>query len=173
MFVPRGANTTPLREDANWANSSFMKTILRVLGAAVQDSESCPVLSHVKTILRLLPVSLALCLCGCGPGYTFTPWNGPQSNWTTGPGGYVRTVDNIPMFSPGQYPPRPYYIVGAVTTDSEDNLAKAVRQHNADAALISGEAVRRTGSVAWAAPGVYGVTPLTSKTITANIIKYR
>jgi hypothetical protein len=120
-----------------------------------------------------LPVSLALCLCGCGPGYTFSPWTGPQSNWTTGPGGYVRMVDNVAFFGPGQYPSRPYIILGAVSTDNEDNLAKAAREQHADAALISGEAVRRTGSVAWAAPGVYGVTPLTSKTITANLIKYR
>jgi len=127
----------------------------------------------VKTIVCLLPVSLALLLCGCGPGYTFSPWTGPQSNWTTGPAGYVRMVDKIPVFSPGQFPPQPYILLGAVTTDSEDNLAKAARQQHADAVLLSGESVRRTGSVAWAAPGVAGVTPLTSTTITAQLIKYR
>jgi hypothetical protein len=150
-----------------------MKTILSWLAGTVQDSKGLPVLGHMKTILRLLPVSLALFLCGCGPGYTFTPWSGPQSNWSTGPAGYVRTVENVPFFSPQQYPPRPYYVLGAVTTDDEKNVAKAVRDQHADAAIISAEVVRRTGSVAWAAPGVYGVTPLTSKTITANIIKYR
>lgn len=130
-------------------------------------------MGHVKTILRLLPVSLALCLCGCGAGYTFSPWTGPQGNWTTGPGGYVKLVDNVPLFAPGQYPPKPYIILGAVSTDSEGNLAKAVRQQHADAALISGETSYRTGSVAWAAPGVYGVTPLRHTEITANLIKYR
>jgi len=132
-----------------------------------------PVLGDVKTILYLLPVSLALCLCGCSPGYTFNPWTGPQSNWTTGPGGYVKIVDNVPFFTPGQFPPKPYLLVGAVNTDSEDNLAKAVREQHADAAMITSETSVRTGSIAWAAPGVYGVTPIRHTTITASLIKYR
>jgi hypothetical protein len=127
----------------------------------------------MKTILRLLPVSLAVCLCGCGAGYTFTPWTGPQDNWTTGPGGYVRTVDNVPIFAPLQYPPKPYFVLGAVITDKESKVAKAVRQQHGDAAILSSESVRRTGTVAWAVPGVYGVTPVTKTTITANIIKYK
>ena len=131
------------------------------------------VLGNVKTILYLLPVSLALCFCGCGPGYNFSPYVGQQQNWTTGPGGYVRMVDGVPFFAPGQYPPQPYYVLGAVSTDSEDNLAKAAHKQHADAVLISGEASYRTGSVAWAAPGVAGVTPLTSTKITANLIKYK
>ena len=64
-------------------------------------------------------------------------------------------------------------LVGAVSTDSEDNLAKAVREQHADAAMISGESSVRTGSIAWAAPGVYGVTPLRKTVITANLIKYK
>lgn len=127
----------------------------------------------MKTILRLLPLSLALCLCGCGPGYNFSPYIGQQQNWTTGSGGYVRMVDHVPLFSPGQFPPQPYFVLGAVSTDSEENLAKAAHQQHADAILLSSEMVRRTGSVAWVAPGVTGVTPLTSKVITANLIKYR
>jgi hypothetical protein len=150
-----------------------MKTMTRSLAGSVQDSRCRPVLGYMKTILCLLPVSLALCLCGCGPGYTFSPWTGPQQNWSTGPGGFVRTVDGVPVLAAGQYPSRPYNIIGAVTTDSEDNLAKAAREQHADAFLLSQELVRRTGSVAWAAPGVYGVTPLTKTTITANLIKYR
>jgi hypothetical protein len=150
-----------------------MKMNPRWLADWMQDGKGLPVLGNVKTILRLLPVSLALCLCGCGPGYTFSPWTGPQGNWTTGPGGYVKIVDNVSLFTPGQFPPKPYYLVGAVSTDSEHNLAKAVRDHQADAAMISGESSYRTGSVAWAAPGVYGVTPLTHTVITANLIKYR
>src|SRR5580698_6329547 len=137
-----------------------MKTNLRWLINSLQDWKGSPVLGGMKTILRLLPVSLALCLCACGAGYTFSPWTGPQSNWTTGPGGYVKIVDNVPLFTPGQFPPKPYVLVGAVSTDSEDNLAKAVREQRADAAMISSEASVRTGSVAWAAPGVYGVTPI-------------
>jgi hypothetical protein len=153
---------------------SNMKTILRFMAGSAQDGSGRAVLGGVKTILRLLPLSVAaLFLCGCGPGYTFTPWMGQQQNWATGPGGYVRMVNNVPIFSPGQMPPKPYYIVGSVSTDNEGNLAKAVREQHADAALLSSERTYRTGSVAWAAPGVYGVTPLTSTKITANLIKYK
>jgi hypothetical protein len=150
-----------------------MKTNVHWLADSVQDWKGLPVLGNMKTILRLLPVSLALCLCGCGAGYTFSPWTGPQSNWTTGPGGYVKLVDKVPLFTPGQYPPKPYILLGAVSTDNEDNLAKAVRQQHADAAMISGESSYRSGSIAWAAPGVYGVTPLRHTVITANLIKYK
>jgi hypothetical protein len=150
-----------------------MKTNLRWAADSVQDWKKLPVLSNVKTILRLLPVSLALCLCGCGPGYTFSPWTGPQGNWTTGPGGYVKIVDHVPLFTPGQFPPKPYILLGAVSTDSEGNLAKAVREQHADAAMISRESSYQSGAVAWAAPGVYGVTPLRHTVITANLIKYK
>jgi len=150
-----------------------MKMMMRLLRVWLQDLKRWPVLGDMKTMIRLLPVSLALFLCGCGPGYTYAPWTGPQSNWSTGPGGYVRMVDNVPLYAPGQYPSRPYFLLGSVNTDSEDNLAKAAHQQHADAILLSSESVRRTGSIAWAAPGVYGVTPLTSKVITANLIKYK
>jgi hypothetical protein len=150
-----------------------MKTKLRLLPGSLQDYGRSPVLGHVKKILCLLPLSLVLCLCGCGPSYTFSPYAGQQQNWTMGPGGYVRLVDHVPLFSPGQFPSRPYVVLGAVNTDSEDNLAKAAHEQQADAILLVSESVVRTGSVAWAAPGVYGVTPLTSKRITANLIRYR
>jgi hypothetical protein len=150
-----------------------MKTNLRLLPVTMQDSKERPVLGNVKTILRLLPVSLALWLCGCGAGYTFSPYVGQQQNWATGPGGYIRMVNNVPVFSPGQMPPKPYFVLGAVNTDSEDNLAKAAREQHADAIMLSSERVYRTGSVAWGAPGVYGVTPLTSTKITANLIRYK
>jgi hypothetical protein len=145
----------------------------------------------VKTILRILPVCLALGLCGCGAGYSFSPYVGPQQNWTTGPGGYVRTVDHASIYSPGQYPPQPYIVLGAVSTDSEQNLAKAVREQHADAAIISTEQTSRTGSVSiavptaapvplgggrWgviAGPGVVYNQPLTSTKITANLIKFK
>jgi hypothetical protein len=150
-----------------------MKTILRVLPFSMQYSRERPVLSHVKTILRLLPVSLALCFCGCGPGYNFSPYVGQQQNWTTGPGGYIRMVDRVPLFAPGQFPDRPYFVVGAVSTDDEGNLAKAARDQHADAILLVNESRYRSGSIAWAAPGVYGVSPITRTTITANLIKYK
>jgi len=150
-----------------------MKKALCLLADSMQDVRKLPVLSTVKTILRLLPVSLALCLCGCGPGYNFSPYAGPQQNWTTGPGGYIRLVDRVPLFPPGQFPSRPYLVIGAVTTDNEQNLAKAARDQHADAILLASESSYRSGSIAWAAPGVYGVTPITHKVITANLIKYR
>jgi hypothetical protein len=127
----------------------------------------------VKTILRFLPLSLVLGLCGCGTGYEFSPYVGQQQNWTTGAGGYVRMVDNVPLYSPGQFPPRPYILLGAVSTDSEGNLAKAVREQHADAALISSESVYRSGSVAVAAPGVFYAQPLHHTVISAQLIKYR
>ena len=150
-----------------------MKTDLRLRFGSMQDFKGRPVLGHVKTILRLLPVSLALCLCGCGPGYNFSPFVGQQQNWTTGPGGYIRLVDHVPLFSPGQFPERPYFVFGAVSTDNENNLAKAARDQHADAILLSSESTYRSGSIAWAAPGVYGVTPITHTLITANLIKYK
>ncbi|HEY3860940.1 MAG TPA: hypothetical protein VGO59_03555 [Verrucomicrobiae bacterium] len=151
-----------------------MKKRLRFLQGSAQDLGGSPVKGRMKTILSLLPLAgAALLLCGCGPDYNFTPWNGPQQNWSTGPGGYVRMVDNVAIYSPNQYPSRPYYVVGAVSTDSEENVAEAVRDKHADAALLSTETTRRTGSIAWAAPGVYGETPITKTVITANIIKYR
>ncbi len=127
----------------------------------------------MKKIACLLPLSLALGLCGCGPGYTFEPWTGPQSNWTTGPGGFTHSVDGVTLFAPGQFPPQPYFLVGSVSTDSEENVAKAVKDKQGSAALLSTESIHRTGSITWAAPGVVGTTPLTSKHITATIIKYR
>src|SRR5277367_3091478 len=100
-----------------------MKTNFRLMPVSMQDSREWPVLGNVKTILGVLSVSLVLCVCGCGPDYTYSPYVGQQQNWTTGPGGYIRMVDHVPLFSPGQFPTRPYYVLGAVSTDSEDNLA--------------------------------------------------
>ena len=139
----------------------------------MQDSGKWPVLANMKTILRLLPLSLALWVCGCGPGYSFSPYVGQQQNWSTGPGGYVRMVDHVPLFPPGQFPSRPYLVLGAVTTDDEGNLADAAHDQHADAILLVNESSYRSGSIVWAAPGVYGVTPIRHTTITANLIKYK
>src|ERR1700678_3820010 len=108
-----------------------MDSDLRMRPVSMQDSSKWPVLGYVKTILYLLPVSLALFLCGCGPGYNFSPYVGQQQNWTTGPGGYIRLGNHVPLFSQGQFPERPYLVLGAVSTDSEDNLAKAAREQHA------------------------------------------
>ena len=64
----------------------------------------------------------------------------------------MKVVDHVQLYAPGQYPIQPYIVLGAVTTDSEENLAKAVREQHADAALISTDITWRTGSVAVAGP---------------------
>ncbi len=118
-------------------------------------------------------MALAAALCGCGSPYKFSPWVGQQQNWATGPGGYVKRVDHVNIFPPGQYPSQPYIVLGAVTTDSEENLAKAAKEQHADAALLFVEQSYRSGTVAVAAPGVFVAEPLRHTVITANLIKYR
>lgn len=124
--------------------------------------------------LKLTAPALALAaLCGCGSPYTFSPYVGAQQNWQTGSGGYVKMVHNAMLYGPGQYPDRPYIIVGAVTTDNEDNLAKAVREEHADAALISTESSYHNGSVAVVGGGVVWAQPLRKTVITANLIRFK
>ena len=67
----------------------------------------------------------------------------------------------------------PILIIGSVTTDSEGNLAKAVRAQHADAALMSIDQTYRTGTVAVASPGVLWGIPLTHTDISAQLIKFR
>ena len=126
--------------------------------------------TYWKTILPVVALGL---LCGCGPSYTFSPYVGEQQNWQTGSGGYVKQVNNATLYPPGQYPTRPYILIGAATTDSEENLATAVHEQHADAALISNENTVRNGSVVVAAGGVVWGEPLRKTVITANLIKFR
>jgi hypothetical protein len=127
----------------------------------------------IRAVFKFVPGLLLLGLCGCGPGYTFSPYVGQQQNWTTGPGGYVRIVDKASLYAPGQYPTWPYIILGAVTTDSENNLAKAVHEQHADAALISNESTVRNGSVAVVTGGVFWSEPLRKTVVTANLIRFQ
>lgn len=127
----------------------------------------------IRSIKTIIPGLLFLGLCGCGPGYTFSPYVGEQQNWTTGAGGYVKLVDKASLYAPGQYPTRPYAIIGAVTTDSEGNLAKAVRDQHADAALISNESTVRNGSIAVVTGGVFWSEPLRKTVVTANLIRFK
>lgn len=115
----------------------------------------------------------AVALVGCGTPYTFSPYVGQQKNWTTSPGGYVRYVQGVPIYAPGQYPNRPYIILGAVSTDSEDNLARAAHEQHADAILVSHDQVYPTGSVAIAGAGVWWNQPTTGRSITANLVKFQ
>lgn len=138
----------------------------------------------MKRVLSFLLLSV---LCGCGAGYQFSPYVGQQQNWQIGTGGYVKQVDNATFYPPGQFPVRPYVIIGSVSTDSEGNLAKAVHEQKADAALIYTDQTVRTGTVAvggpvlvptgggrvFVGPNVFGTIPLTKHTINAQLIKFK
>jgi hypothetical protein len=127
-----------------------------------------------RLILRIfLIATTAVAIVGCGTPYTYSPYVGQQKNWTTSPGGYVRNVQGIPFYGPGQYPNKPYTILGAVSTDSEDNMVRAAHEQHADAVLISHDEVYPTGSVAMAGAGVYWTQPTTGRAITANLIQFQ
>jgi hypothetical protein len=122
---------------------------------------------------KTIPVLLLTVFCGCGAGYDFSPYVGQQQNWQIQSGSYVRVVDKATLYSPGQFPDRPYFILGSVTTDSEGNVAKAVHAQHADAALISTDHIYRTGTVAVARAGVFWGIPLTHTDVSAQLIKFR
>jgi hypothetical protein len=124
-------------------------------------------------ILPTLLLFTVCILCGCGPGYNFSPYYGAQQNWETSPGGYVNVVDGATLYSPHQFPNRPYVILGSVETDNEHNLAKAVKEQHADAALIFENEHYRTGTVAVASPGVIWNVPLTGSKMRAQLIRYK
>jgi hypothetical protein len=121
---------------------------------------------------KMIPMLLLFVLCGCGAGYNFSPYVGQQQNWQTQPGGSVKVVDKVTLYPSGQLPSRPYTIIGSVTTDSEHNVAKAVHDQHADAALISVDRTYRTGTVGVEGPGVVFGIPLTGREVKAQIIKY-
>jgi hypothetical protein len=129
--------------------------------------------SRKQAMKVLAPVLLGIFLSGCGTGYSFNPYIGQQQNWQTQPGGYVKIVDKATLYPPGQLPNRPYLIIGSVVTGSEGNLAKAVREQHADAALIYSDHTYRTGTVAVASPGIIWGMPLTHTDIAAQLIKFR
>ena len=117
--------------------------------------------------------SVAAAVVGCGTPYSYSPYVGQQKNWTTSPGGYVRYVQDVPFYAPGQYPNRPYVILGAVSTDSENNMVRAAHEQHADAVLISHDEVYPTGSVAMAGAGVVWSQPTTGRAITANLVRFQ
>jgi hypothetical protein len=129
----------------------------------------------MKTIFAraILFVATAAAIVGCGTPYQFSPYVGQQKNWTTSPGGYVRYVKDVPIYSPGQFPNRPYIILGAVSTDNEDNLVRAAHEQHADAILVSHDQTYPTGSVAMAGAGVWWSQPTMGRAITANLIRFQ
>jgi len=130
---------------------------------------------YMKSIVAraFLVVAVAAAVVGCGTPYTYSPYVGQQKNWTTSPGGYVRYVRGVPFYAPGQYPNRPYTILGAVSTDSEENLVRAAQEQHASAVLVSHDEVYPTGSVAMAGAGVIWSEPTTGRAITANLIRFQ
>jgi hypothetical protein len=122
---------------------------------------------------RMIPALLLVVLCGCGPSYNYSPYIGQQQNWQTQPGANVKIVDNATLYPQGTFPNRPYIIMGSVTTDNENNVAKAVREQHADAALIYVDRKYRTGTVAVAGPGVIWNVPLTGSQVNAQLIKFK
>lgn len=120
-----------------------------------------------------LVTATAVALVSCGTPYTYSPYVGQQQNWTTSAGGYVHYVQGVPFYGPGQYPNKHYVILGAVSTDSEDNMALAAHEQHADAVLISHDQVYPTGSVSMAGAGVYWTQPTTGRAITANLVRFQ
>ena len=127
-----------------------------------------------RLIFRIfLVTATAVAIVGCGTPYSYSPYVGQQQNWTTSAGGYVRYVQGVPFYAPGQYPNKPYTILGAASTDSEDNMARAAHEQHADAVLISHDQVYPTGSVEMVGAGVIWSQPTTGRSITANLIRFK
>ena len=122
---------------------------------------------------RMIPALLLVVLCGCGAGYDFSPYYGQQQNWQTQAGGYAKMVDKVTLYPPGQFPARPYIIIGSVSAHGEDGVAHAVHEQQADAALIFGSHTYREGSIAVAGPGVVWAAPITHNVVSAQLIKYK
>ncbi len=129
---------------------------------------------------RMIPALLLFVVCGCGTPYKFSAYVGQQENWATQPGGFVKVVDNATLYPPGQLPNRPYTVIGNVATDNEQNLAKAVHEQHADAALIYNDQTYNNGSVTVVGePGYRGglgfgwAIPLTHRDVNARLIKFK
>jgi hypothetical protein len=145
--------------------------VKRMLFVFLQDWGRGPVMRYIMK--KMMPVLLLCVLCGCGTPYTFSPYIGEQQNWQTEPGSYVKVVDKATLYLTGHFPNRPYIIIGSVATDNEENVAKAIHDQQADAALIYTDRTYRTGSVAVAGPGMIWNVPLTGRQVNAQLIKFK
>ena len=94
-------------------------------------------------------------------------------------------VDGVSLYSPGQLPDRPYVVMGDVRANSEGDLAKAVHEQHADAALIYSSRTYQNGSLTIGGAGGGGgrngggggafawSTPLTHTDVNARLIKFK
>jgi hypothetical protein len=121
--------------------------------------------------LWIAALALVLCAaCSSTPKYNFSAYDGPQKNWTTSSGGYVKIVKGIPLYT--QYPSRPYELIGAVVVDSEKELARAAKYYHADAALIYRHTTGVDGSVTFVSP-LWLSFPITETRITAQLLRFK
>jgi len=100
------------------------------------------------------------------------PYVGQQQNWATQSGAYVKVVNKSTVYPPGQFPDRPYIIIGSIATDSEGNVAKAVHDQHADAALIFSDRKSPNGAIAIGNAKFAWAIPLTKSEVQAVLIKY-
>jgi hypothetical protein len=134
---------------------------------------------------KMIPALLLFVVCGCGTPYSFSPYVGQQQNWGIQPGGFVKVIDGAHLYPPGQLPDRPYIVIGDVSTHSLADLAKAVHEQQADAALIYNDRTYQNGTLTLGgAGGGYGrggggvgafawSTPLTRTDVNARLIKFK
>src|SRR5208283_2677610 len=83
-----------------------------------------------------------------------------------------KVVDKANLYPPGQFPNRPYMIIGSVATDSEGKVAKAVHDQHADAALIYSDRKSPNGAIAIGNDKFAWAIPLTKSEVKAGLIKY-
>ncbi len=81
-------------------------------------------------------------------------------------------VNKATLYAPGQFPDRPYILIGSVATDSEGNVAKAVHDQHADAALIFSDRKSPNGAIAIGNDKFAWAIPLTKSEVQAGLIKY-
>jgi len=118
----------------------------------------------VKTLASFL---IAATLAGCA-NTEFIPYAGAQQTWPTAPGSFVDTKLAVPVYY--GLPPRPYRVLGEVTTEqghtwlwtnvqseAMEKAAKEAKTRGADAIIV----MRRDASVS-------GYTSTSTTTVVGN-----
>ena len=88
----------------------------RMRSVFLQDWGQSPVMRC--NMKKMIPALLLFVVCGCARPYNFSPYVGQQQNWGIQPGGFVKVVDGAHLYPPGQFPDRPYIVIGDVSTHS-------------------------------------------------------